>query len=414
MYLDYAATTPLRPEAREAFLEASALVGNPSSLHSGGRRSRLALESARERIAAAASAHPSEVIFTGSGTEADNLALKGLYWMRTAQHPQRRRILLTGIEHHAVLDTAEWLEAHEGAVLDLAPVDAEGVVDLDAVSALLAEHGPEYALATLMWANNEMGAIEPVAEFVRLCAEHGIPVHSDAVQAFGVIPTDFPASGLATMAVSGHKLGAPVGIGALFVRRDVALEPHLHGGGQERSLRSGTLSTASAAAFAAVLPSSASQRDDDAAALRVLQTRLIEGILEQIPAAVLNGPNPATAGASSRLPGNVNVSFPGVEGDSVLFLLDMAGFETSTGSACTAGVPRPSHVVLAMTGDEVRARGTQRFTLGIDTRPEDVDLLLARLPEIARQAMAAGLSARESTIETASTREAAHSEGQRP
>jgi cysteine desulfurase len=402
IYLDYAATAPLSARARAAFLEASALTGNPSSLHTEGRRARLSLESARETIAAQARAQPSELIFTASGTEADNLALKGLFWTRRAQDPARRRILLTGIEHHAILDTAEWLESHEGALLEIVRVDDDGRADLDSARALLAAHPGEFALGTLMWANNEMGAVQPVREFTALCADHGVPVHSDAVQAFGSIPTDFPASGLATMAVSGHKVGAPVGIGALFVRRDVTLEPHTHGGGQERNLRSGTLNVASAAAFAAALRSP-EHRDRDAERLRSLQSRLIEGVLAAIPNAVLNGPDPRVH-PDLRLPGNVNVSFPGAEGDSILFLLDMAGFQTSTGSACTAGVARPSHVILAMSGDDVRSRGTQRFSLGIDTTPEDVDQLLAILPGIVERASAAGISARASSFETATTR----------
>ncbi len=401
VYLDYAATSPLAPAAAEAFLEASALRGNPSSLHSEGRRARLSLESSRERIAAAAGAQTSELVFTGSGTEADNLAVKGLFWARAAQDPRRRRILLTGIEHHAVLDTVEWLERHEGAVVDVAAVGPDGVADLDSVRALLAAHPGDYALATLMWANNETGALQPVTEFTALCAEHGVPVHSDAVQAFGTVPTDFPSSGLATMAVSGHKLGAPVGIGALFVRRDVTVEAHTHGGGQERGIRSGTLNVAAAAAFAAALKTP--EERDEARRLRSLQARLIRRVRESIPEAVLNGPDPLER-PDARLPGSVNLSFPGAEGDSILFLLDMAGFQTSTGSACTAGVPRPSHVILAMTGDEVRSRGTQRFSLGRDTTAEDVDHLADVLPGIIERARAAGISAGESRIETASTR----------
>lgn len=402
-YLDFAATAPLRDAALEAYLEASRLGANPSSLHSGGRRARLSLDASRARLAAAAGADPSELVFTSSGTEADNLALKGLYWSRRAEDPARRRILVSGIEHPAVLDTVEWLEAHEGALVHLLPVDAEGTADVDAARRELDAHPGEFALATLMWANNEVGTVQPVRELVEACEPHGVPVHSDAVQAFGILPTPFAETGLASMAVSGHKLGAPVGIGALFVRRDAVLEPHTHGGGQERGIRSGTLNVAAAAAFAAVVPEGPQGRPDEAARLRTLQARLWAGVRESVSAAVLNGPDPLTA-PERRLPGNLNLSFPGAEGDSLLFLLDMAGFETSTGSACTAGVPRPSHVVLAMSGDEERARGTQRFSLGIDTRPEDVDALLDVLPRIAEQAGAAGLAARPSGIETASTR----------
>ena len=402
-YLDFAATAPLRDAARDAFLEASRLGANPSSLHSGGRRSRLSLDASRARLAAAAGADPSELVFTASGTEADNLALKGLYWARQAADPARRRILVSGIEHHAVLDTVEWLESREGAVVHLIPVDAEGTADIEAARRELEAHPGEFALATLMWANNEVGTVQPVRELVEACAPHGVPVHSDAVQAYGILPTPFAETGLASMAVSGHKLGAPVGIGALFVRRDAVLEPHTHGGGQERGIRSGTLNVAAAAAFAAVVPEGPEGRPEEAARLRALQGRLWEGVRQAVPGALLNGPDPVEH-PDRRLPGILNLSFPGAEGDSLLFLLDMAGFETSTGSACTAGVPRPSHVVLAMSGDEERARGTQRFSLGIDTRAEDVDALLDVLPRIAEQAGAAGLAARPSGIETASTR----------
>ncbi|GAA1352384.1 cysteine desulfurase family protein [Falsarthrobacter nasiphocae] len=389
IYMDYAATAPLDPRALDAFVEASRRVGNPSSLHAGGRSARFALESSRERIAAAAGAHPSELIFTGSGTEADNLALTGLYRARRAADPTKRRILVTGIEHHAVLDVVDWLERREGAVVELVPVAEDGTVDLEAAEARLAAHPDEFALGTLMWANNEVGTLQPVCRFVELCASRGVPVHSDAVQALGTVGVDFAASGLATMAVSGHKCGAPVGIGALFVRRDVTLEPLLHGGGQERGLRSGTLDTAGAAAFAEALDVPEEERVERSRRLAALSRRFAEGIEARIPWAVLNGLSPAEADAP-RLPGIVNVSFPGADGDSILFLLDSAGVQTSTGSACTAGVARPSHVVLAMTGDEERARGTQRFSLGSGTTEADVDALLEILPAIAERARAAG------------------------
>ncbi|WP_261377055.1 cysteine desulfurase family protein, partial [Micrococcus luteus] len=244
VHLDHAATTTVRPTALAALAEAAALPGNPASLHASGRRAKLHLEEARERIAAALGAHPPEVILTSGGTEADNLAVQGLYRARRAVAPERTRIVLTGIEHHAVLDVVDWLAAHEGAEPVLVPVDDDGRVDLAAWGAALAAAPERTALATLMWANNEIGTVQPVAEAARLAADHGIPLHTDAVQALGAVPVDFAASGAATLAVSGHKVGAPVGVGALFVRRDVTLEAVVHGGGQERRLRSGTVSVA--------------------------------------------------------------------------------------------------------------------------------------------------------------------------
>ncbi|MGB9035193.1 MAG: aminotransferase class V-fold PLP-dependent enzyme, partial [Paeniglutamicibacter sp.] len=228
-----------------------AQTGNPSSLHGAGRRAHRVMEESRERLAAAAGAHASEVIFTSGGTESDNLALKGLYWARNGADARRTRILVPVIEHHAVLDTAEWLEAHEGATITWLPVTSDGVVDLEVLAAEISRDPASIALLTCMWANNEVGSVQPIDKVVSLAGPHGIPVHSDAVQAFTALPISFADSGLATMAVSGHKIGGPVGIGALFVRRDTVLTPIQHGGGHERALRSGTLNSAAAAGFAA-------------------------------------------------------------------------------------------------------------------------------------------------------------------
>lgn len=398
-YFDHAATTPMKPAALEALTaaltEAAPRLANPSSLHGSGRRARLAVDSARARLAAALGADASEVILTSGGTEADNLALKGLYWHRRDQDPRRRRILLTGIEHHAVLDTAEWLEAHEGAELVFAPVDAEGIVDVEAFAAQLAEAPESIALATLMWANNEIGAIQPVAEIAARCAEHGVPLHTDAVQAFGsepvgAAPVDFAASGAATLAVSAHKIGGPVGVGALLVRRDVALTPVLHGGGQERDIRSGTLDVAGLSAFAAVAEETVGTRAEETRRVAGLRDRLLEAV-EGLDGVQLRGPDPRSR-PERRLANNLHFTVDGAEGDSLLFMLDMAGFDTATGSACTAGVPRPSHVLLAMGLGEDVARGAQRFTLGHTTTEDDVEALIAALPEIVSRARAAGMA----------------------
>jgi cysteine desulfurase len=398
VYLDHAATTPLSPEALAALTRELSRTGNPSSLHGSGRRARRSVEDAREAIATAAGAHPSEVIFTSGGTESDNLAVKGLFWSRSGENPSRRRILCSAVEHHAVLDTVEWLERHEGAEVTWLPVDAEGVVDLEILAAELARDPESIALVTVMWANNEVGTVQPVHRIVELAHEAGVPVHSDAVQAFGSLPVDFKASGLDVMSVSGHKIGGPVGVGALLLGRAVKLTPVQHGGGQERDVRSGTLDTASIAAFAAAAEAATARLAAETARISALRDRLIDGVLERVPEAVLRG-----APGEGRLPGNAHFTFPGCEGDSLLFLLDLAGVESSTGSACTAGVPRPSHVLLAMGLDEETARGAQRFTLGHASTDADVDALLAALPGAYARARQAGMAGHESSIQTAGT-----------
>ncbi|MGN7147958.1 cysteine desulfurase family protein [Arthrobacter sp. SAFR-179] len=397
-YLDHAATTPLSAAALAALTRELARTGNPSSLHGSGRRARRAVEDAREVIAAAAGAHPSEVIFTSGGTESDNLAVKGMYWSRVAEDPKRRRILCSAVEHHAVLDTVEWLERHEGAEVTWLPVDSDGILDLDALEAELSRDPGAVALVTVMWANNEVGTIQPIRRVVELAHAAGVPVHSDAVQAFGSVPVDFRDSGLDAMSISGHKIGGPVGVGALLLGRAVKLTPVQHGGGQERDVRSGTLDTASIAAFAAAAEAVTAGLQTEAARIAALRDRLIAGVSERVPEAILRG-----APGGGRLPGNAHFTFPGCEGDSLLFLLDLAGVESSTGSACTAGVPRPSHVLLAMGLDEEAARGAQRFSLGHASTEADVDALLGALPEAYARARQAGMAGHESSIQTAGT-----------
>lgn len=397
-YLDHAATTPLSAAALAALTRELARTGNPSSLHGSGRRARRAVEDAREVIAAAAGAHPSEVIFTSGGTESDNLAVKGMYWSRVAGDPHRRRILCSAVEHHAVLDTVEWLERHEGADVTWLPVDGKGVLDLDVLEAELARDPAAVALVTVMWANNEVGTIQPIHRVVELAHAAGVPVHSDAVQAFGSVPVHFKESGLDAMSISGHKIGGPMGVGALLLGRAVKLTPVQHGGGQERDVRSGTLDTASIAAFAAAAEAVTAGLPAEAARIAALRDRLIEGVRESVPEAVLRG-----APHGGRLPGNAHFTFPGCEGDSLLFLLDLAGVESSTGSACTAGVPRPSHVLLAMGLDEETGRGAQRFSLGHASTEADVDALLRALPEAYARARQAGMAGHESSIQTAGT-----------
>ncbi|GGL74791.1 cysteine desulfurase family protein [Glutamicibacter protophormiae] len=402
VYLDHAATTDMTPAALAAITAQFAATGNPSSLHTAGRRANRVVDDARIAIAAAAGAHSSELIFTSGGTESDNLALKGLFWNRVNANPAARMILVSGIEHHAVLDTVTWLAEHEQAELCWMPVDADGVLDLQAVRALLEEHHEHIALGTIMWANNEVGTVQPVPEFAALLAGYGIPAHSDAVQAFGAVPTNFADSKLAAMSISAHKIGGPVGIGGLLVRRDVALMPVQHGGGHERKMRSGTLNAAAAAGFAAAATEVADHLAEEAARLSGLREYAVQQISQLVPEAVLNGPRDAE-NRGTRLPGNLHFTFPECEGDSLLFVLDMLGIASSTGSACTAGVPQPSHVLLAMGRDARSARSVQRFTLGHRSTRADVDALLEALPQAYERARKAGMAADESSIHTAGT-----------
>ncbi|MCQ1952782.1 cysteine desulfurase family protein [Arthrobacter sp. zg-Y238] len=402
VYLDHAATTPISASALAALTSELSRSGNPSSLHGSGRRARMVVEDSREILAAAAGCHPSEIIFTSGGTEADNLAVKGLFWARRDADPVRNRILVSGIEHHAVLDAVEWLEKHEGAVPVWIPVDRDGVISLDAIRRELEANADSTALLTAMWANNEVGTVQDIRAIASLAHEYGVPVHSDAVQAFGALPIGFRSAGLDTMALSAHKIGGPVGVGALVVGRAVKLTPVQHGGGQERDIRSGTLDTAGIAAFAASAQDAAEHLTDESERLRTLRDYLITGVERAIPEAVLRGARDDDGGGR-RLPGNAHFTFPGCEGDSLLFLLDLAGVESSTGSACTAGVPRPSHVLLAMGLTETEARGAQRFSLGHTTTAEDVDTLLQALPEAYERAKKAGMAGHVSSIQTAGT-----------
>ncbi len=409
MYLDHAATTPISASALAALTSELSRSGNPSSLHGSGRRARMVVEESREALAAAAGCHPSEIIFTSGGTEADNLAVKGLYWSRRDADPRRTRILCSPIEHHAVLDTVQWLEKHEGATVVWLPVDQDGVVSEEAIRAELAAHADTTALLTVMWANNEVGTVQDIPALTALAHEYGVPVHTDAVQAFGALPVDFRAAGVDTMAISGHKIGGPVGVGALVVGRAVKLTPVMHGGGQERDIRSGTLDTPGIAAFAAAAREATENLPAESARLRNLRDTLIAGVEREIPDAVLRGAqedhngDTDQQGRPRRLPGNAHFTFPGCEGDSLLFLLDLAGVESSTGSACTAGVPRPSHVLLAMGLSETEARGAQRFSLGHTTTAADVDTLLNALPEAYERAKKAGMASHVSSIQTAGT-----------
>lgn len=388
-YLDHAATTPMVPEAIEVMTAELARTGNASSLHASGRTARRIVEESRELVAERFGARPSEVVFCSGGTEANNLAIKGLFWARRSADPRRDRVVFSSIEHHALLDPVTWLAAHEGARIDTTPVDRIGRVKVDALRASVEADPSDVAVITTMWANNEMGTVQPVPEVVAIAREHDIPVHSDAVQAAGYLPLDFAASGLDAMTVTAHKLGGPVGIGALLARRELDPVPLLHGGGQERDVRSGTIGVALIAAFAKAVEVTTDRQAETAARVEALRTRLVDGIRTIVPDAVVNGdPEP---GPDHRLPNIAHVTFPGCEGDAMLMLLDAQGIEVSTGSACAAGVPQPSHVLLAMGYDDAAARGSLRFSLGHTSTDADVDAVLAALPAVHERARAASL-----------------------
>ena len=397
-YLDHAATTPMRPEAVAAYVEALGVVGNPSSIHTSGQNARRVLEEAREGLAETLGCSPIDVVLTSGGTEAINLAIKGLFWVRPGD-----RIVVPGGEHHATIDTVEWLERHERAILEWLPLDEVGRVRLDAVDTAFdrSETGTapgDIALATMLWANNEVGTLQPVVEVASRAAAAGVPLHVDAVAAFGHVPLDVSAvrresgsragAGLVALSVSAHKLGGPVGVGALVLDRSAVVEPLVHGGGQQRQVRSGTQDVAAAVAFTAAARASVAELSDESARLRNLRHRLVTGVLSHAPGAVINGDEDA----DGRLPGTAHFAFPGAQGDSLLFLLDAAGVSVSTGSACQAGIPEPSHVLIAMGRDEYASRGALRVTLGRTSTDDDIDRFLSALPSAHAQAVRAGLS----------------------
>lgn len=386
-YLDHAATTPMHPAAIEAMAAVQRTIGNASSLHTSGRSARRRIEEARELIADKLGARPSEVIFTAGGTESDNLAVKGIYWARRDAEPHRRRIVTTEVEHHAVLDSVNWLVEHEGAHVTWLPTAADGSVSATALREALQSHD-DVALVSVMWANNEVGTILPIAEMSVVAMEFGVPMHSDAIQAVGQLPLDFGASGLSAMSVAGHKFGGPPGVGALLLRRDVTCVPLMHGGGQERDIRSGTPDVASAVGMATAAQIAVDGLEENSARLRLLRDRLVEGVLAEIDDVCLNG-----ADDPMRLAGNAHFTFCGCEGDALLMLLDANGIECSTGSACTAGVAQPSHVLIAMGVDAASARGSLRLSLGHTSVEADVDAALEVLPGAVARARRAALAA---------------------
>ncbi len=374
------------PEAVAAVTQAMGELGNPSSLHTAGRRARRRIEESRESLAADLGARPSEVIFTAGGTEADNLAVKGIFWARREQDARRTRVIVSAVEHHAVLDTAEWLEAHEGAELVVLPVDEYGMVAPQGLADALAAAPDRTAVVSVMWANNEVGTVQPVRELAEIAHEYGVPFHTDAVQAVAGREVDFGASGADALSMTGHKLGGPVGCGALLLRRTVSPTALLHGGGQERDVRSGTLDVAGAVGLATATSIAVERRAETVARLAALREELVGGVRTVVPDVIVNG-HP-----TERLPGFAHLSFPGCEGDSLLMLLDARGVECSTGSACAAGVARPSHVLVAMGAGEQVARGSLRFSLGHTSTADDVAATVDAIGPAVERARRAGIT----------------------
>jgi cysteine desulfurase len=387
VYLDYAATTPLRKEVFDCYVEYLQTLGNPSSVHSSGQLVRRALEEARESLAESVNCNRSEVIFTSGGTESDNLAIKGLYWQRVGEDSNRKVIISAATEHHASLDPMEWLEKHDGAEILWLPVDEQGVIDLTFLEEFLVSNHSRVALVNLMWANNETGVITDIERVVAVAKTYGIPVHSDAIAAFGHIPLSFASSGLAAMSISAHKIGGPVGAGALIVSRATKLVSIIHGGGQERGMRSGTMNAPVAKAFALAAELAVAELPQEMIRLKALRDKLVSGVQEITPLAHHTG------ALSPRMPHNAHFTFDGCSGDSLLFLLDQQGVCVSVGSACQAGVNGPSHVLIAMGRTEQQANGCIRMTLGKQSTEADVDSFLKALPTALDGALRAGLTA---------------------
>ncbi|MCM3696795.1 cysteine desulfurase family protein [Microbacterium oleivorans] len=388
VYLDHAASTPLRPEARDAWLAASEVTGNASSVHGAGQAARRVLEDARERIAAVLGCDPIEVVLTSGGTESVNLALKGSWW---ARDPERAAVVLPDGEHHATLDTVAWLASAQGAEVRPVPIDESAAIDVAAFEAAL----PGAALATALVANNEVGTVSDVTALSASAAAADVPLHLDAVGAIAHVALDFATlrgpgagrGGLIALSVAGHKVGAPVGTGALVVSRHARMGAVLHGGGQQRGLRSGTPDVAGAAALAVALELTAAERDAETVRLHLLSERLRAGVHAVAPQVRLLG------SPDRRLPGHLHLLFPDALGETLLFLLDSAGVQVSTGSACQAGVAEPSHVVLALGRTDREARSVLRVTLGRPTTDADVDAFIAALPEAYRRAAASSARA---------------------
>ncbi|MFM8751716.1 MAG: cysteine desulfurase family protein [Actinomycetota bacterium] len=384
VYLDNAATTPISEVALQAFIEQSRQIGNASSLHTYGRTVRKDIEEAREKLAGLIGSHASEIIFTGSGTESNNLALKGAFWHRNKDGVARNIIVISKFEHHAVLDPAKWLEDFEGAEIVEVPVSKDGFIDFAALEEVVKERHDEIALISIMHSNNEVGTIQPIQKVTKLAEEFDIPVHTDAVQSLGKVPLSFKDLGVFAMTLSAHKVGGPIGVGALVLRKGIDITPILHGGGQERDIRSGTLNSAGIVAFAAAVQSAIRDLDSNSEKVRTLRSKLIAAISNEISDATLNG-----VLDGDTLPGIANISFPRTESDSLLLLFDAEGIACSTGSACSAGVQEASHVLMAMGLSEREARSSLRFSLGTSNTDTDIEYLQTCIKRVIDRARAA-------------------------
>lgn len=384
VYLDNAATTPISEVALQAFIEQSRQIGNASSLHTYGRTVRKDTEEAREKLAGLIGSHASEIIFTGSGTESNNLALKGAFWHRNKDGVARNVIVISKFEHHAVLDPAKWLEDFEGAEIVEVPVSNDGFIDFAALEEVVKERHDEIALISIMHSNNEVGTIQPIQKVTKLADEFDIPVHTDAVQSLGKVPLSFKDLGVFAMTLSAHKVGGPIGVGALVLRKGIDITPILHGGGQERDIRSGTLNSAGIVAFAAAVQSAVRDLDSTSEKVRTLRSKLIAAINNEISDATLNG-----VLDGETLPGIANISFPRTESDSLLLLFDAEGIACSTGSACSAGVQEASHVLMAMGLSEKEARSSLRFSLGTSNTDTDIEYLQTCIKRVIDRARAA-------------------------
>lgn len=384
VYLDNAATTPISEVALQAFIEQSRQLGNPSSLHTYGRKVRKDVEEAREKLAGLIGCHSSEIIFTGSGTEANNLAIKGAYWHRNQGGKQRNVIVISAFEHHAVLDPARWLEDFEGAEVVEVPVTREGFINLSELRNVVLERHDEIALISIMHSNNEVGTVQPMEDISKIAQEFKIPLHTDAVQSLGKVPLSFKELGLFAMTISAHKVGGPIGVGALILQKGIDITPILHGGGQERDIRSGTLNAAGIIAFVAATQSAMRDLESNAVKISALRKKLVAAIQAEISDATLNG---VLEGAT--LPGIANISFPNTESDALLLLFDAEGIACSTGSACSAGVQEASHVLMAMGLSEKEARSSLRFSLGTGNSDSDIEYLQTCIKRVIDRARAA-------------------------
>lgn len=366
--------------------------GNPSSLHASGRRARRLVEEARETVANVLGCRPAEVVFTSGGTEANNIALKGIAWDARDKDPKRTRVLISAVEHHAILDPAHWLGDSDGFKVEYIPVTQTGVVTPQALAKTINEDFDSVAVVSVMLANNEVGTVNDIASLVDVIRGRGIRFHTDAVQAPTWLNLNFSKLGTCAMSLSGHKVGGPHGVGAIIMSRDCTVTPLIHGGGQERDVRSGTLDTPAIVAFAQALEITAKNRSQQVARITKLRDELIKQVKLAVPDAILNGD------LNARLANNVHFTFPGCLGDSLLMLLDANGVECSVGSACSAGVPQPSHVLLAMGADEDSARCTLRFSLGHNSTEQDIDELIKYLPAAVERAKRAGVPKSFATV----------------